>query len=270
VDVARGHQLPEPALVDVALAKDPLAVEPESLQPSLEVEPGRRRAGEEKARTGMLDAKAGERLEELRDALARVDVPECADQRRALGGVRRHVRRRPRRMRDAKERACVPGGARSPGDVPGVDQHPGRKREDLARERELLRPCFPERRQSLVEHAMGEQPADHAVLTLHRVEVAVAVAAADRHAGDEMVEDEVVEHDEAGRPPEGVEDPAMGIRVVADMVNGEVDTAWRPLRPALDDRDIDMPSKRRQQQRGVVRDPRRLGRHRREVRDPHA
>ena len=44
---------------------------------------------------------------------------------------------------------------------------------------------------------MAEQAADDAALALHRVEVAVAVAAADREPGDEVVEDEVVQDDDA-------------------------------------------------------------------------
>ena len=49
----------------------------------------------------------------------------------------------------------------------------------------------------LVEHAVREQAAGEAGVALHRVEVAVAVAAAERDAGDEVVEDEVVEDDDA-------------------------------------------------------------------------
>jgi hypothetical protein len=47
VDVAGGHQAPQPRLVDVPLADDALAVEAEALQAPVEVEPGRRRSDEQ-------------------------------------------------------------------------------------------------------------------------------------------------------------------------------------------------------------------------------
>ena len=81
-------------------------------------------------------------------------------------------------------------------DVVGVDDEPRGEREHLARQREVLG-LASERRQPLVEDAVGEQAADDAVRPLHRVEVAVPVSLADGHARDQ-VEDEVMEHDEAG------------------------------------------------------------------------
>ena len=79
---------------------------------------------------------------------------------------------------------------------------------------------------------MAEQAADDAVLALHRVEVAVPVAAADRHPGDEVVEDEVVEDDDAGSAAQRVDDPAVRVRVVADVVERDVAPAARGrLRP---------------------------------------
>ena len=116
---------------------------------------------------------------------------------------------------------------------------------------------------------MGEQAADDTMTPLHRVEVAVPVAAADGHAGDEVVQDEVVEHDEPRRPPERVEDPTVRVGVVADVVDGEIGAARRSLRAALHDLDRDVLPERREQQRRVVRDPRGLRGHRREVRDLH-
>ena len=75
---------------------------------------------------------------------------------------------------------------------------------------------------------MAEQPADDAALALHRVEVAVAVAAADREPGDEMVEHEVVQHDEPGRAPQRLDDPAVRLGIVADVVDAELGPARRP------------------------------------------
>ena len=99
---------------------------------------------------------------------------------------------------------------------------------------------------------MTEQAADDAALALHRVEVAVAVAAADRQPRDEMVQDEVVQDDDAGltagAAPERVDDPAVRVRVVADVVEREVGAAHRALAPAPHDLDVDPLPQRRQQQ----------------------
>ena len=172
-------------------------------------------------------------------------------------------------MGDPEDRAREARGARAILDEPGMDDETGREREHFAGQGELLGARLPERRQPLVEHAVAEEPSNDAVTPLHRVEVAVAVPATDRHTCDEVVEDEVVEHDEARHAPQGVEDPAVGVRIVADVVDGEVGSARRPLRPPLDDGQVDVLAKRGNEQCRVVGDPRRLGRHRREVGDPH-
>jgi len=112
-----------------------------------------------------------------------------------------------------------------------VDDEPRREPKDLTRERELLGTYLPERRQPLVEDAVTEKPADHAVLALHRVEIAVTVAPPDRHPRDEVMEDEVVEDDGAGRPSQRVEDPAVCVRIVANMVNSELNTSRRSPDP---------------------------------------
>ena len=119
-----------------------------------------------------------------------------------------------------------------------MDDQARREPEHLAREVEVLGPVLPERRDALVEHGVAEQAADDAALALHRVEVAVAVAAADREPGDEVVEDEVVEDDDAGRAAQRLDDPAVRVRVVADVVDAEVGSARRLLRPALHDDDL--------------------------------
>jgi len=74
------------------------------------------------------------------------------------------------------------------------------------------------------------------VAALHRVQVAVPVAAADRQAGDEVVQDEVVQDDDARLLAERVHDPAVRVRVVADVVEADVDVA-RPKATAPADRD---------------------------------
>ena len=160
-------------------------------------------------------------------------------------------------MRDDPDPPPVAGGARPVVDVAGMDDEAGREAEDLAREREVLRPVLPQRRDALVEDAVGEQPPDDAVLALHRVEVAVPVAAPDGQAGDEVVEDEVVEDDEAGRRRRASTIQAVRVGVVADVVEAQVGAARRPLLPALHDLQLDALLQSRHEQRRVVGDPRR-------------
>ena len=104
-----------------------------------------------------------------------------------------------------------------------MDDEPGREAEHLTCEMEVLRPVLPQGRNALVEDGMAEQPPDDAALALHGVEVAVSVAAADREAGDEVVEDEVVQHDDAGSAAQRLDDPAVRLRIVADVVDAEID-----------------------------------------------
>ena len=121
-------------------------------------------------------------------------------------------------MRDDEDRPLVAGRTRPVAHVGGVHDQRRRQPEHLTGEMEVLRPVLPERRDALVEHGVTEEPTDHAALALHCVEVAVTVAPPDRQTGDEVMEDEVVEHDDAGPPPQRLDDPAVRIRVVADVV----------------------------------------------------
>ena len=145
----------------------------------------------------------------------------------------------------------------------------GGEPEYLPREVEVLGPVLPQRWNALVEHGVAEQAADDATLALHRIEVAVAIATADREPGNEVVQDEVVQHDEAGRAAQRVHDPPVRLRVVADVVDAEIGAARRLLRSALDDDDLAAGLQGRQQQGRVVGDPRPLGRHRGEDGDLH-
>src|SRR5439155_22952602 len=201
------------------------------------------------------------------------DVPEAADDRlsgHVLGG---HVRIGPGRVRDAPEPAVVARRDRALGDVARVDDEPaarlGRVLEYLAREREVLRPHLPERRHDAVEDAVRQQPPRDTGLALHRAEVAGPVAPAERQARDEVVEDEVVEDDDAGTLPQRLDDPAVGVGVVADVVEAHVRAGGRRA-SVRDDVDVDAPPERREQELAVLGDPRPLRGKRREVRDLHA
>jgi hypothetical protein len=101
---------------------------------------------------------------------------------------------------------------------------------------------------------MREQASDDAVLALHRVEVAVPVPPADCHAGDEVVEHEVVEDDHARSAAECIDDPGVRVGVVPDVVERHVTPAWRALAPVASCGDVEPCLESRQQQRAVVRD----------------
>ena len=58
----------------------------------------------------------------------------------------------------------------------------------------------------------------------------MAVAAADRQPRDQVVEDEVVQDDDAWPLAQRIDDPAVRVGVVADVVEGEV-AARRARRP---------------------------------------
>ena len=107
-------------------------------------------------------------------------------------------------------------------------------------------------------------------VALHRVEVARRVPARQRQPGDEVVEDEVVQDDDARPPAERVDDPAVRLRVVPDVVERDVRPARTGRAGGGDDLDLDAPLERGQEERAVVGDAGALGRQRRVVRDLHA
>ena len=170
----------------------PVVVQPEPLEAAVEVEARRRRADEQQSGARVGRAEPRERLEQLRHALALVDVPERPDQRVSVDRGRGRVWIGPGGVRDDGDRPRVADRADALLDVVRVDDEPGREREHLSGEREVLGPRLPQRRDPLVEHPVGEEPSDDAVLPLHRVEVPVAVPPRDGRARDEVVKDEVV------------------------------------------------------------------------------
>ena len=219
----------------------------------------------------MVGAQARECREQLRDALALVQVPEAADERTALDRGRRRVGQRPGGMRDPPDRPVEAGLARAALDVAGVDDQAGGGREHVAGERELLRPRLPERRDAALDDPEREQAPGEAVPALHRVEVAPRVAAGERQSGDEVVEHELVQDDDAGPRRERLRDPAVGLRVVADVVEREVrggKAAEAP--PAARRHDLDPLRELGQEQRAVVGHARPRRRQRRVVGDLHA
>ena len=94
---------------------------------------------------------------------------------------------------------------------------------------------------------MREETTDDAVLLLHEVEVAVTVPAPDRHPGNEMVEDEIVQDDDSRSPSQGVDDPRVRVGVVPDVVEGDVGrhVPAEAASRALSDDDVDALPERR-------------------------
>ncbi len=78
-DVDTGKQLPQPLLVDPPFPHEPSLVEPEALEPAVEVESRRRGADEEQDRLRVLLANLCERAQELGDPLARVHDAEAPE-----------------------------------------------------------------------------------------------------------------------------------------------------------------------------------------------
>ena len=91
-------------------------------------------------------------------------------------------------------------------------------REDLADERKLVGSRLPDRRNPAVEHAVRDQAAGDAGIALHRSEVTGPVLASDGQAGNEVVQHEVMQDDDSGVAAQGLDDPAVGFRIVADVV----------------------------------------------------
>ena len=268
--IARRHQAPEALLLDVRLADHALVVEAEPLEPPVEVEAGRLGADEQQARSRMPGTEVRERAQHLRDALALVQVAEAAEERLAVDLRRLELGCGPRGMGDAPERPVVAVLAHECLDIARVDDHARGAVEHLAGERELGRPDLPERRHAALEDAPAEHAPGDARLALDRGEVRVPVMPPDRHARDEVMDDEVVQHDDAGPSAQRIDDPRVRIGIVADVIERDVGIRDRTRTPGPHHLDLDESLERRQQQRRVVGDAARARRQRREVRDLHA
>jgi hypothetical protein len=98
------------------------------------------------------------------------------------------------------------------------------------------------------------EPARHAELAFHGVEIRSTVAASDGRAGDEVMKHVLVQDDDPGAALQRVEDPAVRVRVVADVV--ERDVGLRRALAGLRDDDLEPLAQCGQEQIRVVRDPR--------------
>ena len=159
--VARRHQRPQPLLRHVLLADHARRrVEPEPLEPPLEVEPLGRRADEQQPRARPALAAAART-----PRAAAGSACSCSGCRSSRSADRpRRRRRRDGRRAATPGAGCARAGPRSPAararslDVARVDDHARREVEDRAGEREALGLRLPEQRQQVVEHAEPEQP----------------------------------------------------------------------------------------------------------------
>jgi hypothetical protein len=179
--IARRHQRPEPFLVDVVDPLDPVAEE------SVDAESGSGGSDEQERRVRVTHAHELECLDQLREALARVQVAEAPEDRPAVHARRLNGWRAPGGMWDPPEHAVVAGFPGAGLDVGGVDDETGGEVEHLAGEREVFRPRLPERRHAPVEETMGEQSSRQPRVTFDGREVGAPILPPDRQAGDEVV-----------------------------------------------------------------------------------
>ena len=77
-----------------------------------------------------------------------------------------------------------------------------------------------------------------------------------------MVDDEVVQDDDAWPPTQRVDDPRVRVGVVADVVERDVRISDGPGSSGAHDVDVEQALERRKQERRVVRDARCRGRKR--------
>jgi hypothetical protein len=82
----------------------------------------------------------------------------------------------------------------------------------------------------------------------------MAILASDRETGDEMMQHELMQDDDARTATESIDDPTVRIGVVANVVDGDIGVGdWaRATRP--NGLDVDELLELRKEQCGVVRD----------------
>src|ERR1700736_1106404 len=103
---------------------------------------------------------------------------------------------------------AVPCGSNLAFGVLGVNDDSLRELERLADEWELVRPGLPKRGVEARESALGRGSALGAPVALDCGEISLAVSVAERQAGDEPVQDDLVQHDQAWPTTKCVVDPA--------------------------------------------------------------
>src|SRR5439155_9336948 len=130
--VARRHQRPELLLFDVADALDAFRSE------SLHIEARRCGSDQQKLRARMTLSHQAERLDQLWDALARIEMTEAAEERPAVDLRGENLCRGPSGMLDPPNRTAVAGLERAVLHIVRVNDQTGGVGEHLAGERELI------------------------------------------------------------------------------------------------------------------------------------
>ena len=267
--VASGHERPQPrARPPSPRGRARRRVRPRRWSRRSRSKPGAVGPTRSSVTSGCARRTAADRSQELGDPLARVHDAEAGDDGPlATRSGSMPVPAMPGAGR--RRSALVAGGAGPIAHVLRVDDQRGRVVEHVGRERKVGGARLPQRRDPLVHHAVREQAAGDAVLTLHQVEVRVSVAARQRHPGDEVVEDEVVQDDDARSLAQRVDDPCVRVRDRSRRDRARRPSRAAPASTALTTVDVDPLPQRRKEQRAVVRDARALRRHRRVVGELH-
>ena len=123
---------------------------------------------------------------------------------------------------------------------------------------------------AIVEHAVGDAVGRPSRALLHRREVARRVATGERDPCDEVMKDELVQDDDAGPAARRTDDPAVRVRVIPYVVEGDVGLRTPTESARARDLDVDPLPQRGEEQRAVVGDAQARGRARRVVGDLHA
>ena len=163
----------------------------------------------------------------------------------------------PGRVRDPPERPAVAGRrARRARRSASGRSGPSRQVEHRAGEREALGLRSPRSAAAgcRARRAPSRRPGDPEV-ALHRVEVAAAVAAADRDAGDQVVEHELVQDDDAGPLARARRRSSRARRGRCRRGRARRRPRGARLPGSRDDDLVDPLPQRRQEQRRVVGDP---------------
>ena len=125
-------------------------------------------------------------------------------------------------------------------DVARVHDHTGVARllEHERGEREALRPVLPERRHAAVDDRRAEQAADEPGLALHRLQVQATSRRASVRPATRWCSTKSWSTTTPGRGAQGLDDPAVGLGVVADVVEGHVGLAPGAAPAAPRDHDV--------------------------------
>ncbi len=230
---------PEPVLVDVSEDEHILSRFKSSCSSARSSLDAAGRAGEHENRAGKALAETSEGREQLSDALGRNEVVRRSRSAASRGDeiwIRLDIGSGQAGMRDPPDRADEAGRACLIFDVARVDDQTASAAERSVGEsgkscgrtsqsggtRPSMTPCASIRPTAPASRCM-------------RAEVALLVAASQREPGHEMVKHELVENDEPSPALERIDDPAVRVWVVSNVVERKVGASRRSPPAAADD-----------------------------------